>query len=482
MKKILLKPTIEAIYDILHMENCNVKGIDGVPNINKLSINPGHIDLEFDETFRAMHASTYIEYLPEITLETANGTYKIPQDTALFEGLITMGGKEKQHFDMRFSKLTQTTLEKEHPFYWRFIYPISDDEWFRKIKALSYADDFGTQYFSNLITVDLEGDTMNLYSSKIDNRYWMIIESTEQIKYMEMNHRVISITTALGFVIGKRYGDYCFHVASVEPTFSKIEGTEALSLKETKLCPFKILQPNSNLMVEWLRQFDYQQYALDEIQCTSENGTKWFASVTIEAFSKLAQLCYKTNDMLLATSMLIDGSLMNIEYQKPFFHVAFETITSALIKEDKLLLPPIMPKDKFKKEVSPILESALKDIKNLPEDASQIFLQRIKNNLNNPSNENKLNVCFSKYRYKPTEADMLAIKNRNFTFHGHLTRENIPLRKQQSELFAMSLRLHKLCSILLLKKAGFTGKILNNEVLFGIEDACDRKEHVYLDI
>ena len=53
-----------------------------------------------------MHASTYIEYLPEIILETANGTYKIPQYTAQFEGNITMEGEEKQHFDMRFNKLS----------------------------------------------------------------------------------------------------------------------------------------------------------------------------------------------------------------------------------------------------------------------------------------------------------------------------------------------------------------------------------------
>lgn len=45
------------------MENCKVNSIAGVPDRNKLSISPGHIDLEFDETFRAMHASTYIELL-----------------------------------------------------------------------------------------------------------------------------------------------------------------------------------------------------------------------------------------------------------------------------------------------------------------------------------------------------------------------------------------------------------------------------------
>ena len=484
--RFLLKPTIEAIYDILHMENCKVNGIAGVPDRNKLSISPGHIDLEFDETFRAMHASIYIEYLPEIMLETANGTYKIPQHTAQFEGSITMGGEEKQHFDMRFNKLIQSTLVEGCPYFWRFIYPISNNEWFMKIKALPYADDFGTQHFFNLITADLEGHKMNLYSSNVDNNHWMIVESTDPITYEEMDHRGMSIIMALGFVIGKRYGDYCFHVASVEPSFSKIEGIEALSLKETRFCPFKILQPNSNLMVEWLRQFDYQQYALDEIQCTSENGTKWFyeedASVTIEAFSKLAQLCYKTNDMLLATSMLIDGSLMNIEYQKPFFHVALETIASALIKEDELLLPPTMPQENYMQEVVPRLLDALKGIMNLPEEAFWIFSRRIEHNLNSAPNANKLEICFSKYGYMLTREDKLAINKRNSTFHGHLTSENIPLREPQSELLAMSLRLHKLCSILLLKAAGFTGKVLNNEVLFGIKDACERKEHIYLGI
>lgn len=482
----LLKPTIEAIYDILHMENCKVNGIAGVPAINRLSMSPGHIDLEFDATFRAMHTSTFIGYLPAILLETANGAYKIPQYTAQFEGCITMGSEKEQHFDMRFSKLTQTTLIEGHPYYWRFIYPICNNEWFMKIKALPYADDFGTKHFFNLITADLEGHKMNLYSSNVESNHWMIVESTETITYEEMDHRVMSIIMALGFVIGKRYGDYCFHVASVEPTFSKIEGIEALSLKETKFCPFKILQPNSNLIVEWLRQFDYQQYALDEIQCTSEDGTKWFyeedASVTKEAFSKLAQLCYKTNNMLLATSMLIDGSLMNIEYQKPFFHIALETITSALIKGDEWLLPPAMPQEKYMKEVVPVLIDALKGILNLSEEAFRIFSLRIEHNLNSMPNANKLEVCFSKYEYMLTREDKSAINKRNSTFHGHLTNENIPLREQKSELLAMSLRLHKLCSILLLKEAGFSGKVLNNEVLFGIKEACERKEHIYLDI
>ena len=44
----MLKPTIDAFYGILRIENCKVKGIDGVPLPNKLALNTGHLDIEFD--------------------------------------------------------------------------------------------------------------------------------------------------------------------------------------------------------------------------------------------------------------------------------------------------------------------------------------------------------------------------------------------------------------------------------------------------
>ena len=73
-----------------------------------------------------------------------------------------------------------------------------------------------------------------------------------------------------------------------------------------------------------------------------------------------------------------------------------------------------------------------------------------------------------------------AINMRNATFHGSLSSEKKYLRAQQGEMLATSLRLHKLCSILLLKAAGFSGKVLNNEVLFGIKESCERRERYRL--
>jgi len=483
--RFIIKPTIEAINDILHMENCNVGGIKGVPVCNKLNVNPGHIDLEFDSTIRKVPSASSMENLPVMELKTDNAIYRTPPYGASFEGTIIMDGHLVQHFDVRFYKLTQSTIAEGHNYFWRFIYPIDNNEWFLKVKGQNYADDFGSHHFSNLIVANLDGHEVNVYSCHVDDHHWMIIESNEAITYDEMDRRVLSVTNSLGLVLGKRYGDYCFHVASNVSDFSQIIGVEVLSLRKTKYCPYKILNPQKNLIVECLRQYDYQQYALDSIENNPGEGVKWYyedeSIVTIDAFSKLAQLCFKSNDILLATSMLIDGSLMNIVYQKPFFHVTLETITTTLLKNEEDL-SPIVPQDRYNQEIVPVLLKALDSIEWLGEDAKRVFTKRISNNLNNAPNSNKLEACFPKYGYVLTQADKKAISMRNSTFHGTLSNERKPLQAQQDEMFAVGLRLHKLCSILLLKASGFSGKVLNNEVLFGIKSACESKEPVYVEI
>lgn len=484
--KFILKPTIGAMYDILHMEYCKVDGIKGIPAVNKLYVSPEHFDLKFKTTVRAMHPDVMLENLPALSLQTPNATYNIPKYNAHFDGTIHMDAIADQSFDLRFSKLTQSTLATDQKYFWRFIYPVDSNEWFLKIDAYPYNDDYGTSHFRNLIICDLDGHKMNLFASKVDDTNWMIIESTEPVTYEEMDHRVMSLTIAMGFALGKRYGDYCFHVASDEPTFSQITGVEALALKETKGCPFRVLNHNNHWVELWLGEHDYQQYALDELKKQQTGEVRWYynddAALTMDAFSKLSQLCYTSNDMMLATSMLIDGTMMNIEYQKPFFHVALETITSSLMKGEKISLPPAMPQEQYQNDVVPVLLEALNKIPGLSAEALRVLTQRIEHNLNSAPNANKLEICFPKFGYTLSEADSEAIKKRNSTFHGHLSNDAQLLRNQYNDMLAMSLRLHKLCSILLLKAAGFSGKVLNNEVLFGTKAACERKEPVYIEI
>lgn len=484
--KLYFKPTIAAIYDVLQMENCSVSGIKGIPATNRITFSPGRIDLLFEANCREISPSVILENLPALTLETEKATYEVPRYHAYFDGQIRMDAVKPQQFDLRLNQLTQATIDRENRHYWRFLFPVENNEWFLKIQALNYKDDFGSTHFRNMIVAELGGHKLNVFSSKVDGINWMVIDSVEPVTYAEMDHCVLSLTIALGLVLGKRYGDYCFHVQSDLVSFARVDGVEAIALQETKRCSFQILNSDVRIVEKWLQQYECQQYALDDLRRQKEGNVTWFyndeSTVTSNAFNKLAQLCYGSNDLMLAASMLIDGSMLNIEYQKPFFLVALETITSSLMKNEDLALPPTMPKDRFENDVVPVLVDALNGIPGLPEDARRVFSQRITHNLNTAPNANKLEACFPKFGYNLTDADRSAIKNRNKTFHGTLSNEERSLGAQQNEMLSINLRLHKLCSILLLKAAGFSGQVLNNEVLFGIKDACERKEPVFIEI
>lgn len=53
---------------------------------------------------------------------------------------------------------------------------------------------------------------------------------------------------------------------------------------------------------------------------------------------------YGYYDLAISASMLLEGGLLNMIYQPPFFHVALETITSALIDGTQEVINPPMEK------------------------------------------------------------------------------------------------------------------------------------------
>ena len=442
--------------------------------------------MSFDAKASEVYSSITREEMPEFMLGTTETYYIIPRYNAYYEETIQMDNYTEQHLNLRFSKLTQTTIDLHKTYYWRFIYPIDSNEWLLKIMAMPYADEFGSHHFYNLINTELDGHKMNLFSFSMDNRQWMVIESKESVTYEEMDHLVLSMTVPLGFLIGKRYGNYRFNLASNDLSFSIIVGVEALALQKTKYCPFQIICYDNNTIEKWLEQYDYQKYALEEYKRSNTRDGTWLNNiisiVPMDTFSSLSQLCYKSNDFLLATSMLVDGCLMNIEYQKPFFCLALETITSVLMNEsdNKDLL--VMPKEDYNQKVAPVLIEAVNGLSDISDEAKETYSNRIRFNINNATNNYKLESLYQKYGYNLTSSDKEAIRKRNSSFHGHISSETTHLRSQRNDMLEISLRLHKLCSILLLKSAGFSGKVLNNEVLFGMKAACERKESVFVDI
>ena len=109
----------------------------------------------------------------------------------------------------------------------------------------------------------------------------------------------------------------------------------------------------------------------------------------------------------------------------------------------------------------------------ISEESLNVLSKKI-NSMNNPTNADSLARPLAEVGYELSDNDKDALKMRNTFLHGGLVKGSV--EKQTSELFYLSLMLHKLACIIILKKAGFEGYILNNPVLFNCEKAVAADE------
>lgn len=474
----------EVIDLTLNLIDCKIAGVDYVPASNKVQLmEDRHLHLHFDAIYSNEIDADFFSVLPDLTLDCGGKVYKVPHGHASFCGNLNIACEKTQHLDISINKVEYGSIDYDNKYYWRYVYPIANEDWFLKIAASCYHDDQGTTYAYNYLPIVLDRNKIHLYINKRKDDRYMVIQSDDMVDGNEMFMKVQSILTALGLVVGRKYGNYRFCMVSKDRNFTNIEASYWGTLDKTKPCNYRIVNTKWIDVYEML-QYPYQQYAKEMMANSISDPNLYYddAPMMLDAFNALVNLCNKDNDMYLAASMLLEGTILNIMYQMPFFHVVLETITSSLMKDEDLNTPPPMDNEAYKSKVLPALLSALNQVDDIAEEARNIYIKRLTNNLNIGANNDKLTILFNRYGYELSDSDRDAIKKRNSVFHGHLSKANKPLTDQEWQMFAISLRLHKLCSILLLKASGFSGRILNNEVILGVKEACERNEPPYIEI
>lgn len=299
-----------------------------------------------------------------------------------------------------------------------------------------------------------------------------------------MYKRVFAITTTIGLVTGNIVGDYHFQIASDDKDFDTIKSMIFGTLEETKYSYYRIVNNRWKDTYEMLGQYGYQQYAQKMIKDKVYDPKSDYDNKLVKAtvIDRLVNLCYSNNDIVISASMLLEGSMLKMIYQPAFFHIVLETITSALMRSEMVEKQSVIESKEYNRIVKPVLLNALGSLKEIPNDAKKIYTHRIESSLNSPANKDKLTFFFEKFGYVLTNEDKEAISQRNNTLHGHLSNIKRELYEQRWNMYAVALRLHKLSCILLLKAAGFAGNILNNEVILGVKEACERKDSPYLNI
>ena len=471
----------ECIEKLFHLKDSQVEGLSYNPINNTLRLGKDHkLHFSFKCKYNEEIDNDLFCVLPEIELKNGSETYVIPHGYAVYDDL-KVSYNQVRKFDIKINRIDYGVVDDKLEYYWRYVYPFKFGRWFLQTESLIYVEEDGRQVALSYLKPIIGNSDMHVFLTERNDNCYLVIQSGSKICSEEMYKRVNAITTTIGLITGNIFGDYHFQITSDDKDFDSFKSLKFGTLDGAKQSIYRIVNNKWVEAYDLMNQFEYQHYAQEILEKSVYDPNSYYDNKPVNAtvFNNLLNLCYNNNDIAISASMLLEGSMLKIKYQPSIFHVALEAITSALMRSAQQKAKPIIENDKYQKIVKPFLVNVLKGIKELPEEAKTIYIKKLES-FNSPPNQDKLKILFNLFGFILSDEDMKAIKLRDYTFHGHLSQILKESAEPEWGTYAVALRLHKLCCVLLLKAAGYTGRILNNEVILGVKEACERKDPPYI--
>ncbi|REC39780.1 hypothetical protein [Chryseobacterium sp. 5_R23647] len=169
--------------------------------------------------------------------------------------------------------------------------------------------------------------------------------------------------------------------------------------------------------------------------------------------------------------LLLSNSKLGLELQSGAFCISFETICNSISKKYNSVGPKMIETlqwESLKKDLLAVFNNS-----KLTKEAKQFGINKI-NNLNQPTNKDKLTLPFKEVGYKLNLSEIKVINDRNLFLHGNLNVKDS--ENEIDKLFYTSIMLHRLCCTLILKMCAFDGHIINNIILYSPNTNVDTNE------
>ena len=447
--------------------------------------------LKFDAKYSDELNDAFGEYQPRISIHFKSNKYIIPKGASFFGGNLIVGDTEMRTYTIKINKIVSGCFENDNEYYYRLMYPIDRGDWGLLISGIDflYKRPNCLTKSGGLLAADIDKGQIHIYFAQDLNNKYLVIDCCFKTTANQVYKISNAVRLSIALFTGRFYGSYYYQMAFEKEDFDNPIGLKVSVDRSSFVCRYRIYDNNIDFVRSLLQRNSCQQRAFDEIKkMIPYDDSCWYFMDNITnylVFSNLVRLLYNDNNLMIACSLLLEATTQPVIMQESPYLLALEAITSYINKQtvnDRDNNTPIIDKELYNKSILPKLNKIIEDVFGIDSDVTKIIKGRLKNSLNNKTNQRKLEDPYDSYGYKLTKLDISAISERNKTFHGHLVSSG-DLAEKEAKKFAISLRLHKLCCVLLLKLAGFEGYILNNEVLFGFEEAClDENEHAMIKI
>lgn len=423
-----------------------------------------------------------LQNLSSLHITDAESGYAAKSDNfSLVPNRSVLGKMESENLTGRinFHSLVDANFDEATTAFYRYLIPIDSVDWLSDIHTASAT--LGKSWTLGLIEFSYGDVLLHVFPCSRGERKFMVVESLTEVSYTDMESYVYSISLTIGFITGTIHLGKCYIFRSKTTEYDGQLSIKYCSMRSSSSSHFRIFTTNMYYVSEMLKSnkvegFD-RRLPYDEYGNLQPYLQDWLQQDFLQS---LFHLIHKDPKISRAVSTLIESADFPLEYQASVRAVVLETLAHSTsgpkLISDNCLWDDIM------NALHEVLDRYLYDTaRNLKiSDKNRDILRGKISNMNSPTNADSLAKPFEDVGYILTENDKKTLKTRNQFLHGSLVKGNI--EEQAKELFYLSLSFHKLSCIIILKRAGFSGYILNNPVLFNCPKAVNSGESPLLKI
>lgn len=415
-----------------------------------------------------------------IILTNENTTYFIPENSIHLHQVFNDFFGEDSTIDIVGTIDRISTAENESNFdnkFLRFVVPVTPQrDKLKHIRGYHYTTDTKTEN-RNLLKVRINATEYHFYEFKSGNDAFLAIDSTELCKLAEFQKICISILLGLGFLYGNLYLDEGFLLSSSSVEFKEIDDISFSIYRESIMTTYSMHTTNAYSVHDMTAQNE------EEDNKNHIEVKKWInLIIKLEntVYSSLCELLYNSEPISRAVITTLQANLLSLEIKGSAYSLALEAITAVFMKENKEKTPkPVADKvfNELKKKILNVLEDLL-PASNENQDSRKIFKARI-DNLNSPSNTDKLQKSFDLVNYKLQDYEIKALKARDKFQHGELPVTDNSDDTVFREVYFMTLIMHRMIYTLVLKRIGYDGYIINYPQLHRHMTDLDLQEEAF---
>ena len=454
MIKKIVKPSLSLVKSLQFINSCNIS----IPLFDTVCINPKIIKedhsfvIEFDSSENLWERRS--ENV-QVDLNFSNNNY------TFFNSYITKMDPFKSDssniYSIKSSNLkSQIEFDSSHNL--RMIIPTDSSVSFHSLFT-TYGFDYEDTSSSGLIKCNNNG-TYHLFNIKKDDINYLCIDGMVPMELETFYNRTYEILLTLGFITGNYHQGECY-ILSSNDNFNSLNYIEFSSLRKTITTPYRILETNPYNVFN-------ESIANSKRQIMSNIFSENILNTMID---KCREDLFFQNSLLL----ILESSLYTLDTQPACLSVALEAICNSFVDKNSSSIKPINDKKVSKKVISE-LKLVLDNFGDtLSEDAKKILNIKL-NNINAPTNRDKLVKPFELLGIELKDYELQAINSRNDFLHCNANINiGISIKNSESDfnkIYFTTVVLIRLLYRLILKQVGYNGYIVNilkqSEEIFGI--------------